>query len=125
MLEQLETHQKLPERQWSTDDFVGKIKKISGISSPKLTLYRAGNTDICTYCGKPIISGLCWVSGCCFIDGPKGLLIVTRQIFVKMQLCVLLQRCVRGAKSASARLESIEITRHLLLILGNQLLGKR
>ena len=90
MLEQLETHQKLPERQWSTDDFVGKIKKISGISSPKLTLYRAGNTDICTYCGKPIISGLCWVSGCCFIDGPKGLLLVTRQIFVKMQLCASL-----------------------------------
>ena len=40
-------------------------------------------------------------------------------------MCIILQRCVRGAKSASARLESIEITRHLLLILGNQLLGKR
>ena len=50
---------------------------------------------------------------------------VTGNFFVKLQLCVLLQRCVRGAKSASARLESIEITRHLLLILGNQLLGKR
>jgi hypothetical protein len=38
MMEQPETHQKLPETQWVTDDFVGKIKQISGISSPKLKL---------------------------------------------------------------------------------------
>ena len=37
MIEQLETYQKLPGTQWATDDFVGKIKQISGISSPKLT----------------------------------------------------------------------------------------